>query len=267
MKKIKQVQSFFKNHPFIFAFFVLVVSRIAGMVTIQIIQAIRPDLTVQDHLGWLLMTVYACTVVSLVYWTDTAKEIGLRMPKSYKEWLLFLPVLIIPLFILSQNGISSWGIAQNLVLLIAAIGVAVNEEVLFRGVLIRGFMKWGKWVTVLVPSIIFALAHSTNTFVGGDTTYALYQTLWTFAGAIMLTAFRIVTNSLYPLIVFHFILDFVEYFSTGNYGVHAEPFSTSLLIPIAIMSFGLMIYSLILLYKNSARDRSVKDERVYLYKN
>lgn len=262
VKKVKLIQSFFKNHPFIFAFFVLVVSRIAGMLTIQIIQAIRPDLTVQDHLGWLLMTVYACTVVSLVYWTDTAKEIGLIMPKSYKEWLLVLPVLLIPLFILSQNGIHSWGIAQNLVLLIAAIGVAVNEEILFRGILIRGFMRWGKWVTVLVPSIIFALAHSTNMFVGGDTTYAIYQTLWTFAGAIMLTAFRIVTNSLYPLIVFHFILDFVEYFSTGNYGVHAEPFSISILLPIAIMSVVLMIYSIILLSKSNRIDRWVKEDKV-----
>ncbi|MFE8700818.1 CPBP family intramembrane glutamic endopeptidase [Cytobacillus sp. FJAT-54145] len=263
MNRLNKLQSFFRNHPFVFAFFVLVASRIAGGITIQAVQMVRPGLTVENDLGWLLMTVYASVAVSLVYWTDIAKEIGLKKPHSYKEWLFALPLLILPLYILSEKGISSWGLSQNLVLLIAAIGVSVNEEVIFRGILLNAFLKrWGKWVAVFVPSILFAFTHTTNVIAGGDTMYAIYQTLWTFAGGVILAGIRIRTGSLYPVILFHFVLDFVEYFATGNYGVHSEPYATTLLIPIVIMSIVLMVYTIILLFKSN--DLKQKDSNYSL---
>jgi uncharacterized protein len=261
---MKKLQVFLKNHPFLFAFFALIVSRLAGMATIKLVQFLRPDYTIQDELGWLLMVVYASVVVSLVYWTDTASEVGLKRPNSSKEWLLFVPLLSIPIFILLNNGVYSWGPAQNLVLLIAAVGVAVNEEVLFRGILLRGFMKWGPWVAIFVPSALFALAHSTNIFVGGDPTFAVFQTLWTFVAGVMLSALRLRTNSLYPVIVLHILIDGVEYFSTGEYGVHPEAMSTMLLVQFAILIFILAVYTVVLFYKSTKREyplKTIKNDR------
>lgn len=250
-KTLIKLQTFLKKHPFIFAIFTLVFSRIAGMGTIGIIQVFRPDLTIQEDLGWLLMAVYAGVAVSLVYWTDTAKEVGLRKPSSIKEWALILPLLVLPLLIIIKSGVSSWGFSQNLVLLIAAIGVAVNEEVLFRGILLRGFMKWGPWVAIFVPSLLFALTHSTNVFVGGDVTFAIFQTIWTFSAGVMLAAMRLRNNSLYPVIVVHFILDIVEYFATGEYGVHSDMISLNWLVTFATITFILAIYALILFYRSN----------------
>jgi len=246
-----KIQTFLKNHPFLFALFALIVSRIAGMGTIQLVQVLRPDWSIQNELGWLLMTVYAGVVVSLVYWTDTADLVGLRKPASRKEWLLMLPMLVLPLFILTMNGVSTWGPTQNLVLCIAAIGVAVNEEVLFRGVLLRGFMRWGSWVAIFVPSALFAVSHATNIFQGADVTFALYETLWTFASGIMLSAMRLRNKSLYPVIVFHLILDGVEYFSTGEYGVHSGSFPLSWLIAFALLNVVLAVYAVALFYKSN----------------
>ncbi|QOR66610.1 CPBP family intramembrane metalloprotease [Cytobacillus suaedae] len=251
MNMLKKVQSFLKNHPFIFALFALLISRIAGMLTIKLVQLVNPDLTIQAELGWLLMAVYASVVVSLVYWTDTAAEIGLKRPHSIKEWMLFIPLLSLPILILAYNGIYSWGFAQNLILLIAAIGVSINEEVLFRGILLRGFMKWGPWVAIFVPSGLFALAHSTNIFVGSDPTFALFQTFWTFTAGIMLSAIRLRTGSLYPVILFHILLDGVEYFSTGRYGVHPEGISTTFLLTFLVLNIILAIYAVILFYRGS----------------
>ncbi|MEH7087288.1 CPBP family intramembrane glutamic endopeptidase, partial [Neobacillus drentensis] len=203
------------------------------------------------ELGWLLMVIYTSVVVSLAYWTNSADEIGLRKPASMKEWLLMTPLLALPLFILIEKGVYSWGFAQNLVLVIAAIGVAINEEVLFRGFLLRGFMKWGPWVAILVPSALFALAHSTNALVGGDVTFAVYQTIWTYASGITLSAMRLHNNSLYPVIVFHIILDGIEYFSTGEYGVHSQVISPILLQLLTLINVVLAFYSLFLFYKKN----------------
>jgi len=251
MKMLVSMQHFLKNHPFLFAFFALITSRAAGLGTIAIIQLLQPDLSIQENLGWLLMAIYAAVVVSLVYWTDTAAQVGLRKPDSLKEWLLITPFLALPLLIFIENGAQSWGYANNLVLVIAAVGVAVNEEVLFRGILIRGFLKWGSWVAILVPSAIFAFAHSTNIFVGGNVTFAIYQTIWTFAAGVAFSAMRLRNKSLYPIIAIHILVDGFEYFSTGEYGVHAQAIPLPLLQLFAALNVILALYSLFLFYRSS----------------
>lgn len=255
MTKLRGLPAFLRNHPFIFAIFALVVSRIAGMGAIQAVQLVNPDWSIQNQLGWLLMLVYATVVVSLVYWTDTADAIGLKKPESPKEWLTLIPLLSLPLIILLENGVSSWGFSQNIVLLIAALGVSINEEVLFRGVLLRGFMRWGTWVAILVPSALFALAHSTNVIAGGNATFAVFQTIWTFTAGVALSALRLRNKSLYPVIVLHILIDGVEYFSTGEYGVHSQDFSMTWLIMNASLNAALAAYTLFLLMKSPKRQQ------------
>lgn len=120
-----------------------------------------------------------------------------------------------------------------------------------------GFIKWGPWVAILAPSALFALAHSTNAFVGGDANFALYQTIWTFAAEVTLSAMRLRNNSLYPVIVFHFILDGIEYFSTGEYGVHSEAISQMLLQLFALVNVVLAIYSLLLFYRRNKHSAGI----------
>jgi len=253
MKTFMKIQFFFKNHPFLFALFALIASRGAGLGTIAIIQLLRPELSIQENLGWLLMAIYAAVVVSLVYWTDTADEVGLRRAASLKEWLLLVPFLALPLLILLEDGVQSWGFSTNLVLFIAAVGVAVNEEVLFRGILLRGFIRWESWIAILVPSSLFALAHATNAFAGGNTVFALYQTIWTFAAGIAFSAIRLRNQSLYPIILLHILVDGVEYFSSGEYGIHSQVISLALLQLFTALNVALAIYSLALLYRNNKR--------------
>jgi len=253
MKMLENTKRFLKNHPFLFAFFALVASRVAGLGTVAIIQLLRPELSIQENLGWLLMAIYAAVVVSLVYWTDTAAQVGLQKPASSKEWLLITPFLALPLLIFIEKGFQSWGLANNLVLTIAAVGVAINEEVLFRGILIRGCLKWGSWVAIFVPSAFFAFAHATNIFVGGDVTFAIYQTIWTFAAGIAFSAMRLRNKSLYPIIVLHILVDGFEYFSTGEYGVHAQAIPLPLLQLFAALNVLLAVYALLLFCRSHRR--------------
>ncbi|CAM3763581.1 CPBP family intramembrane glutamic endopeptidase [Cohnella lubricantis] len=260
MRIAAYMQSYFRKHPFLFAIFALIASRIVGLGTTALIQTLRPDLSIEQELGWLLMLIYASVVATLVYWTNTAEETGLRRTVSAREWLLMLPFLALLLFIGFENGVQSWGFSRNLVLAIAAVGVAVNEEVLFRGILLRGFMRWGPWTAIFVPSALFALAHSTNALAGGNAKLAIYQTVWTFAAGVALSAMRLRCNSLYPIIAFHVLLDGTEYFSTGEYGVHAEAPSLLWLQLFMLANAALALYAVFLFY-SKARQRSTRPGR------
>lgn len=272
MSNMNAIPQFLKRHPFLFALFALLASRFIGLGIIKAIQAVHPELTIQNDLGWLVMVLYAALTVTLVFWTDTAEETGLRKPASLKEWLIWIPFLALPVLIVSLNGVSSWGFQQNMLLLIAAIGVAVNEEVLFRGILLRPLLRWGEWGAILIPALLFGLAHATNIFAGGDVTYGVLQTIWTFASGIAFSAMRLRNRSLYPAIVLHFVLDGVEYFSTGEFGVHSDPFPLYWLVIFALLNVALAIYALFMWFKSKDAKHSAvqidsKGEAAYEIRN
>lgn len=193
------------------------------MLTVKGIQIINPGLSVQKDLGWLVMLLYAACAFLAVKWVRIDKEIGLIKPAA-KEWFVWLPVLVIPLTLGLHLGFhTTWGHVP--LLMIAALGVAINEEILFRGILLRAMLPFGKAVAIIVPSLLFGASHLGNIFIGGDVTFALFQFAWTFIAGMALTAMRLQNKSLLPAIGFHFILDAVEYAATGEYGVHSTQFS------------------------------------------
>uniref|UniRef100_A0A1S2L0B4 CAAX prenyl protease 2/Lysostaphin resistance protein A-like domain-containing protein n=1 Tax=Anaerobacillus isosaccharinicus TaxID=1532552 RepID=A0A1S2L0B4_9BACI len=80
--------------------------------------------------------------------------------------------------------------------------------------------------------------------------FGIYQTLWAIAGGIALTALRLRNGSIYPAILFHFILDITEYFSTGENGVHQTGFSINSLTIFLILNVLFAIYAYIAFKKS-----------------
>ncbi len=244
------MKKFFQNHPFVFAFFILIVSRIIGLGVVAIVNLFYPELNPIKDLGWLIQICFATTAVALVFWSGDAKGIGFTKPVSKKEWLLWVPPLMIPLYIAISFGYNVNEFSTALILLISALCVAVNEEVIFRGAFVKGFLRFGSNVTIFVPAILFGLIHIGNVFGGGDMTFAIFQIMWAIAGGIALTALRLRNGSLYPVITFHFILDTVEYFATGENGVHQEGFATSQLVTFLSLNILFAIYAVFVFKKS-----------------
>ena len=94
------------------------------------------------------------------------------------------------------------------------IGIAVLEEYVFRGIVLFLFLeifrrqKFKYFLAALVSSLIFALFHLSNIFVGMDVGSALLQVLYTFliGGMLSVTAFK--GKSIWPCVVIHAIFDF-----------------------------------------------------------
>jgi uncharacterized protein len=251
-----KMKNFLYRHSLILFLVVMLGRGFIGIFAVKGIQLVDPSLTVQEDLGWLIMLIYATCAFLAVKWVKIDKEIGLTMPASAKEWYVWLPTMIIPLALVYLLGFNStWGHVPFL--LIAAVGVAVNEEILFRGILLRAILPFGTAVAIIVPSLLFGAAHLGNIFVGGDVTYALFQFGWaTFAG-MALTAMVLANKSLLPAIVFHFILDAIEYAATGEYGVHTSDYSLKWLSIFLLLNLAFFIYALYLLKKSRTNGQQV----------
>ncbi len=243
------MRNFLYRHGLVLFLVVMIGRSVMGMLSVKGIQFINPELTIQKDIGWVVMLVYATFTFLAVKWVKVDKDIGLTKPSSMKEYYVWLPALIIPFTIAYLLGFNSaWGHVP--LLLIAAVGVAVNEEILFRGILLRALLPFGTAVAIIVPSFLFGATHLSNVMVGGDATFALFQFGWTFFAGMALTAMVLANKSLIPAIVYHFILDAVEYGATGEFGVHSTDYSIKWLSVLLFFQVAFFIYSLYLLKKS-----------------
>jgi uncharacterized protein len=250
------MKNFLYRHGLVLFLVVMIGRGLIGMMAVKGIQTINPALTIEKDLGWLIMLIYATCTVLAVKWVRIDKEIGLNRPATSKEWYVWLPTLIIPLTLAAYLGFNStWGHLP--LLLIAAVGVAVNEEILFRGILLRAILPFGTAVAIIVPSLLFGVAHLGNIFVGGDVTYALFQFGWTSFAGMALTAMVLANKSLLPAITFHFVLDAIEYGATGAYGVHSTEYPIQWLTIFLLLNLAFLLYSLYLLKKSKTNQYSI----------
>ena len=137
------------------------------------------------------------------------------------------------------------------------IGISLLEELVFRGsllLLIADLLRNNRHkplLTVLFSSLVFALFHLTNLFVGGDIGYTLLQCLYTFLIGAMLAIVMIKSHNLWLCILIHAIFDF-----GGLLIIHigsGDPWDLTfwiLTIACGVLCAGHVIYSLIKLEKD-----------------
>jgi uncharacterized protein len=256
-----KMKNFLYRHGLVLFLVVMIGRGLIGMLAVKGIQSFNPALTVEKDLGWLIMLIYATCVILVVKWVKVDKEIGLTMPSSSKDWYVWLPALIIPLTLAFYLGFNST-LGHIPLLLIAAVGVAVNEEILFRGILLRAILPFGKTIAIIVPSLLFGASHLGNIFVGADVTYALFQFGWASFAGMALTAMVLANKSLLPAIAFHFVLDAVEYGATGAFGVHSTQYSFKWLSVFLLLNLAFLLYSLYLLKKSTTTHHHVNSTMV-----
>lgn len=108
------------------------------------------------------------------------------------------------------------GLPPRAVVLVVACNtalVAVSEELMFRAVLLQGFLdKYAIWPAVLLSSALFGAVHAANGFASGDLTANLTGALWQSGAAFLQgvgsAAIRLRTGSVWPMVAVHGLWDF-----------------------------------------------------------
>lgn len=120
--------------------------------------------------------------------------------------------------------------------LAGVIMAPIAEEIIFRGVLMRGLlrMRWHPWVAIVVSALVFALSHGTELQMFGTTIFGII-TGWLY--------WR--TKSLLPGMIMHIINNFIAFGFDNLFPVEcdSEPSAIVWIIVLAI-SIPLLMYGI-----------------------
>jgi uncharacterized protein len=112
---------------------------------------------------------------------------------------------------LFSNDISSNYISMMFTNVFWIFIIVAGEEFLFRGIIFQAILeRFGKIISVLLISILFALAHAQNPH------FTLISFINTFLVNILLSIMYIQTRSLWQPIFFHFLWNYFLGFLTGS---------------------------------------------------
>jgi|GEM_PF-2783732 len=146
---------------------------------------------------------------------------GARRPPRGFAWLWILGPLWLAL--LTPIGAALETIAQTPEKLIVWLGislfVAINEEVIFRGFILKGLLRqFGPVTAVLLSSSAFGLLHLLNLFEGGEPIFIGAQIISAMGVGSVLAVVTLRSGSLWPAIVIHFMVDVLGLAALGGYG-------------------------------------------------
>ena len=168
-----------------------------------------------NGIAYAVLAVGTILLLNRLKWWDTA---GFRRPYRWYLVLLFwLPLL--PLVLNWMGGmkippVEPWRIGFFLVV---SLLVGFVEEGIFRGVMVHALSGKGIWTAAVVSTVLFGLAHSVNFVLGENIQAVALQLVYTttiygFASA----ALVIYTGTLWPIVIIHFLIDFVSWLQAGT---------------------------------------------------
>lgn len=210
--------------------------------------------------GVALNLVAALTVLAVATRIFRWGDLGFQGP----DWRTLFRVMWFPLLTLLPLPILAWGIgfppgtavgflALNTVL------IALSEEWMFRGILLRAFLaRFHLWPAVLITSILFGAFHVLNAFALGDVRMALAQSVAAMMTGMLLVALVLRTGSIWPAVVYHMAWNFglllVAHETLEHLPLNTEPPLSAYLMPMLIVSPNLF-FALLLLRRVGKTER------------
>lgn len=180
-----------------------------------------------QHLGSVPQTILANAGVVLLGLAVTAglnwwREVGLTHSGIKDARLLLLLPLVATLQPL-LGGVAPITAGQAAGLALLALLVGFTEELLFRGVILRGLQPLGPVRAALFSALLFGVPHLLNALSGRDVGASLIQVAYAVVIGVLFAAIRLRTGALWPLVLLHALTNFVVWASEGGLGGGAAP--------------------------------------------
>ena len=160
----------------------------------------------------LILCAFAVILLALLgSWRDA----GFTRIPDWKTFLPFLPLLIVPLLILGSSGIYMTDPVQIGLAFIFTLAIGFSEEIVFRGIVLRLFLPNGVMRAAIIASFVFGLIHLGNLFAGQPVGLTIVQVFFAALGGFGLAAPYIRTNAIWPLVIIHMLVDFMQKLAKG----------------------------------------------------
>jgi membrane protease YdiL (CAAX protease family) len=163
------------------------------------------DATTLRFIGKVIISTLAVTLITMLGWL---KEIGFTLRLNWREWLSYLPLLILPVLSALVSDFQVTSPTQITFFALFAFAIGFAEEVIVRGIFLRIFLPKGRLYAVLMSSLIFGLMHLGNLLIGADLGSTLTQVVYATLIGIAFAGVMSYGRSIWPLIVIHALVDF-----------------------------------------------------------
>ncbi|MCK5780892.1 MAG: CPBP family intramembrane metalloprotease [Psychrilyobacter sp.] len=195
--------------------FIYIVLMAIGMFFMHFVRGGTYGPSMMGTLVWVEI-ISSIFIIYFIYKYSNWKEIGFgKIKKKQVLWLLPCYVgILFSIYLLFSSAIHV-GVAKEqwtniLLIFITVIFVGFSEEVVFRGILLRGAMKKFNYIPALLISAFgFALLHTVNVLGGQSISVTIQQFIMTFIFALFFIPLALKINNLVPLIIFHILWDFL----------------------------------------------------------
>ena len=157
-------------------------------------------------LGPLTWGIYSVVAIAMTVALGAWSRTGITRPPA-RGWLrlAWAPVVAGLPFLAFGFNLSSDAVVPLLVIGVPLI--ALNEELMFRGLLLDILRPLGWRSAVTWSAVLFGMSHLANLVVSPNIPFAAMQVAATTAGGVALAAIRIRSGSLWPVLAIHVILD------------------------------------------------------------
>lgn len=256
-------QGLVNQRPMLFVMLFVIAADGAFLAFGYIAQALLPSLPTYllsdaSEGGMLVVTL---GVIARLGWLG---KVGLNGPSKWRDLrVLWLPIVITAFFVLGSLNLSQNLSGEFLVsVFISVFIIGFSEELAFRGVVLQTLIPGGTRRAVIVSSAIFGLIHLDNLVQAGapgTPVGVAVQVLFSALFGVAFGSYRVRTNTIWPVIVFHALPDISALFVQNSTG------ETSTLNPSTVvieLDLGVVVasYGLYLL-RERHRDVPVQDLR------
>ncbi|MBE1553176.1 CPBP family intramembrane glutamic endopeptidase [Sporosarcina limicola] len=171
-----------------------------------------------DYTSPVLISFIPTAVVLILYFTLKRKwrSFGFKIGQAWRNWLLYLPLLLI-LIILCFQGFNYTAPETILFYLGFSILVGFVEESIYRGLIVHILVPKGIVTAIITSSLLFSLSHILNSLSGQSIEQTLLQVAYALLLGIVLAQLMIKNGSIYPLILFHTLHNFIQFIGKGGY--------------------------------------------------
>lgn len=171
---------------------------------------------------------------------------------EFSLWLVpFAIILLCALGLFLFTG--DFGRNSSIIILVGITMVLVgfSEELLFRGILLHVLLEKRTVVySIIISSILFSLLHSVNILGGLPLAGMIGQLILTFLFGVIFSCLSLLIKNIIPLILYHFIWDFVI-FSQSLVNAKLDWLASTAIITEVIIIVPLFIYTVIYLQRKS----------------
>lgn len=171
---------------------------------------------INDFRSVVVNTLFSFGLLMFISKMDKEEYYGLVGVKNIKQYLYFLPLILI-LSVNLWNGINITGTWKEIVFFILnMLNVGFLEEIIFRGFLFKMMEKDNLRNAIIVSSITFGVGHIVNLLMGAELVSTLLQIAYaTSIGYLFVTIFY-KSKSLVPCIITHSIMNALSVFNIEN---------------------------------------------------